>query len=228
MKKNKVVILFTAVLISVPIISYADEPQGTWAVVDANGLVTNIIVCTESVCGASGSWGGRMPADAPCPGCRLILQVPANPVTGQNQGGYYNPPPQPGEPDRTVHYDDQKQVFTQGTSSAPIVISRNEQEVTIDTVTSLNATILSTQVTFGPNNYQNGQMQMNTIIDSTTGAILSVNQYSRSNLNDSSTATAVFSSPQTQAQVTAAVADKPLISSRLARFFALLKEWMLD
>ena len=83
-------------------------------------------------------------------------------------------------------------------------------------------------MTFGPNNYQNGQMQMNPVIDSTTGAILSVNQYSRSNLNDSSTATAVFSSPQTQAQVTAAVADKPLISSRLARFFALLKEWMLD
>ena len=227
--KNQIVL---SALISViglaPISAVADEPQGTWAVVDSTGLVTNIIVCTESVCGANGQWGGRMPNDTPCPGCRLILQVPPNPVTGKSEGGYYNPPAQPGEPDRTVHYDDQKQVFTQGSSSAPIVVSRNEQEITTDSVTSLTATINSTSVSFGPNSYSNGVMQMTPNIDSRTGATLTVTERNRLISQDSATATQSFTAPQTRQQVTDAVSDKPLISSRLMRFFYLLREWMLD
>ncbi len=36
----------------------AEDPCGTWAVVDKTGSVTNVIVCQASVCGSSGQLGG--------------------------------------------------------------------------------------------------------------------------------------------------------------------------
>lgn len=55
----------------------AEDPCHTYAMVDGNGVVTNIIVCQPSVCG-----GGTFA------GSRVVPQVAANPVTHQNQGGY--------------------------------------------------------------------------------------------------------------------------------------------
>lgn len=55
----------------------AEDPCHTYAMVDGNGIVTNIIVCQPSVCG-SGTFAGS----------RVVPQVAANPVTHQNQGGY--------------------------------------------------------------------------------------------------------------------------------------------
>jgi len=56
----------------------AEDPCHTYAMVDGSGLVTNIIVCQPSVCG-SGMFAGS----------RVVLQVVANPVTHQNQGGIF-------------------------------------------------------------------------------------------------------------------------------------------
>lgn len=62
---------------------------GSWAVVAKNGTVINSILCSENVCGPKGDWGGKVVDPTNCPnGCQLVLQIPANPITGQSMGGY--------------------------------------------------------------------------------------------------------------------------------------------
>lgn len=57
---------------------YAQEdPVGGWAVVAPDGTVVSVVVCTESVCGVNGTWGGVMPADTEYAGYRLVLQTNA-------------------------------------------------------------------------------------------------------------------------------------------------------
>ena len=85
--KKKIVIslvfaIFSAVITSAPqaIASEcsAGDPCGTWAMLDSQGVVTNIIVCQASVCGG-GTWAGQT----------VVPQVAPNPVTNQSQGGYW-------------------------------------------------------------------------------------------------------------------------------------------
>jgi hypothetical protein len=58
----------------------AADPCGTWAMLDPQGTVTNIIVCQASVCG-SGTWAGQT----------VVPQVAPNPVTNDTYGtgGYW-------------------------------------------------------------------------------------------------------------------------------------------
>jgi len=70
-----------------------EQQQGTWAVVDKNGVVINTIDCSTVVCGQTGKLGGKIVepdwAKGGCPGgCRLVMQVPPNPITGQSMGGF--------------------------------------------------------------------------------------------------------------------------------------------
>jgi hypothetical protein len=65
----------------------------TYAVLDANGNVTNIIVC-GSAC-ASGEFGGN----------KVVLQVAADPVTNENRGGFWYGP-------GTTTYDSNSGTFT--------------------------------------------------------------------------------------------------------------------
>jgi hypothetical protein len=52
---------------------------GGWAVVDpVTGNVHGVIVCTNDVCGPSGSWGGRLPVEyMGCTNCNLRFQTRA-------------------------------------------------------------------------------------------------------------------------------------------------------
>lgn len=56
------------------------DPCGTWAMLDSQGVVTNIIVCQASVCGG-GTWVGQT----------VVPQVAPNPVTNDTTGtgGYW-------------------------------------------------------------------------------------------------------------------------------------------
>jgi hypothetical protein len=70
-----------------------EQQQGTWAVIDKNGVVINTIDCSTSICGKDGKLGGKIIepdwAKGGCPdGCRLVMQVPPNPITGQSMGGF--------------------------------------------------------------------------------------------------------------------------------------------
>jgi hypothetical protein len=53
----------------------ASNPCGTWAMLDTQGVVTNVIVCQVSVCGG-GQWDGQ----------RVVPQVAPNPVTHDTYG----------------------------------------------------------------------------------------------------------------------------------------------
>jgi hypothetical protein len=53
----------------------ASDGAGVWAVVDSSGTVTNVIVCTQAVCG-SGTFGGE----------RVVPQIAPNPITNDAQG----------------------------------------------------------------------------------------------------------------------------------------------
>jgi hypothetical protein len=81
---KKIILVLILSLISSP--SFAEEApidqsgwdaESGWAVVDDSGVVQNIIVCTNAVCGENGQWGGVMPSDTPSAGMKIIRQLPA-------------------------------------------------------------------------------------------------------------------------------------------------------
>lgn len=84
-------ILFSLVLFfSFSSPAFAEEEVGGWAVVNPEtNQVENVIVCTESVCGSSGSWAGIMPSDTTCPGCLLVKQT--NVMSDGNVAGWHGP-----------------------------------------------------------------------------------------------------------------------------------------
>jgi hypothetical protein len=85
--KKKIAIALNLVILSAVITSAPQaianqcspsDPCGTWAMLDPQGTVTNIIVCQASVCGG-GTWAGQT----------VVQQVAPNPVTHESQGGYW-------------------------------------------------------------------------------------------------------------------------------------------
>ena len=123
MKKNISVFgLLLSIFLASNVSSASADP--TYAVLDANGNVTNIIVC-GSAC-ASGEFGGN----------KVVLQVAADPVTGENRGGFWHGP-------GTTTYDSNSGTFTM-TESRTVTNSLTEEEngteVTSSTTISGGAT----------------------------------------------------------------------------------------
>ena len=107
MKKNLSIFgLLAAILLTFNISSASADP--TYAVLDANGNVTNIIVC-GSAC-ASGEFGGN----------KVVLQVAADPVTGENRGGFWQGP-------GTTTYNENSGAFT--VTHQPIQTGINNNDV---------------------------------------------------------------------------------------------------
>jgi hypothetical protein len=238
MKKINNILIVTLFLTGVSTISaHADENQATYAVVNSAGVVTNIIVCGPAVCGPNGSWGGIMPSDTPWAGQQLVLQVPVHTETGKSLGGYL------GTPENPVKYDSQAQVFTQGSASTPISVTRSE---IVDT-TTLVAEINSNTVTFGPNSVVDNQMQFTPVVDETTSARITATQLSgetrtvtrviTNSVGETSTVTSIefvpivesilFATPQTVEQIRASLTnDLAMLRANLNRLIALLKDWV--
>jgi hypothetical protein len=101
MKKNLLVFTILISMLSVVNVSQAnagctaENPCGTWAMLDSQGVVTNVIVCQASVCGG-GTWAGQT----------VVPQVAPNPVTNDTtgQGSYIGNK----ESGTTVTYSDNK------------------------------------------------------------------------------------------------------------------------
>jgi hypothetical protein len=94
MKKNLSIFgLFTTILLTLNVSSASADP--TYAVLDANGNVTNIIVCGSFCAGGTFGPGGD----------RAVLQVAPDPVTGENRGGFWHGP-------GTTTYDSNSGTFT--------------------------------------------------------------------------------------------------------------------
>jgi hypothetical protein len=81
MKKSLLVFTILISMLSVVNVSQAnagctaENPCGTWAMLDSQGVVTNVIVCQASVCGG-GTWAGQT----------VVPQVAPNPVTHDTTG----------------------------------------------------------------------------------------------------------------------------------------------
>jgi hypothetical protein len=88
---KKVLFSLIALLLLFNLSSAQADP--TYAVLDSNGNVTNIIVC-GSAC-ASGEFGGN----------KVVLQVAADPTTGANRGGIWQGP-------GTTTYNENTETFT--------------------------------------------------------------------------------------------------------------------
>ena len=211
--KNLIKILLTTIIFSSLFALPAHAgTDATYAVVDENGLVTNIIVCDASVCGANGIWSGIMPNDNPLAGQRLILQVPANSVTGENQGGYYNPQPKPGEPDMTVRYDSQAQEFFLNVE--PVVTTEIVETTTLKTI------VYPTVLAFGPNNFKNNKMEFTSKTDTNTVATIFAQQGAYFENK-------TYSTSQTVEQLRESLTeDLSLLRENLNKLIALLKSWV--
>jgi len=81
MKKSLLVFTILISMLSVVNVSQAnagctaENPCGTWAMLDSQGVVTNVIVCQASVCGG-GTWAGQT----------VVPQVAPNSVTHDTTG----------------------------------------------------------------------------------------------------------------------------------------------
>jgi|688.fasta_scaffold840003_2 hypothetical protein len=127
MKKNLSVFgLFAAILLASNVSSANADP--TYAVLDANGNVTNVIVC-GSAC-ASGEFGGN----------KVVLQVASDPVTNENRGSFWNGP-------GTTTFNENTGAFTVNNSQP---VQKNFSETTIEISPALEeSTVLSTATITG-------------------------------------------------------------------------------
>ena len=117
MKKNLMTVVTVSSLIIVSSMANASADP-TYAVLDANGNVTNIIVCGEFCAGGTVGPGGD----------RAVLQVTADPQTGENRGGYWQGP-------GTTTYDSNTGVFTMN-SPQPVTNSATETDANGNKISS--------------------------------------------------------------------------------------------
>ena len=103
----------------------ASDGIGVWAVVDSTGTVTNVISCTQSVCG-SGTFGGE----------RVVPQIAPNPITNdaQGQGSFI------GNESAGIRVTESNGVFT---VHQDVRVNTMETEVTVDNQTKTTTTTIS-------------------------------------------------------------------------------------
>ena len=203
MKKNLSIFgLLAAVLLTFNISSASADP--TYALVDANGNVTNIIVC-GSAC-AGGEWAGQ----------KAVLQVAADPVTGENRGGFWQGP-------GTTTYDFNSGTFTM-TESRTVTNSLTEEEdgteVTSSTTINGGATTqFKYNDTIGNNLFTRGGFVQGWTENSS--ALVSVNK-------DNVTESLDFNSRQTGIQIQESIQNSglALLNSKVQVLISLLGSWV--
>ena len=176
----------------------------TYAVLDANGNVTNIIVC-GSAC-ASGEFGGN----------KVVLQVAADPVTNENRGGFWQGP-------GTTTYDHGTGVFTM---TEPITVTNSLTEEEDGTEVTSSATInggATTQFTYndtiGNNLFTRGGFNYGWTENSSS--TISVN---KNNVTESLD----FNNRQTGIQIQESIQNSglALLNSKVQVLISLLGSWV--
>lgn len=195
----------------------AEDPCQTWAVVNESGLVTNIIVCQPSVCG-SGEFAGS----------KVVLQVPADPVTHQSQGGYYGGS-DPQSP-QAVHYDSEAKVFTRGSEAFPAPSTKVQTFEDGTSITTLQTTVKSQLLTFRPEDFVQGEMKFTPVIDEQTDAELYVYQYVKEGfgLQEPTVEMITFDSPKSKDEVVKAITDNDLnlLLTWIDELLSMLDTWV--
>jgi hypothetical protein len=213
MKKNIKSIGF----ISAAILLFSISPavaDPTYAVLDANGNVKNIIVCGEAC--ASGTFGGD----------RVVLQVAADPVTNANRGGMWNGP-------GTTTYNDNSATFT---VNRPITITQTEESVVLEDENeepvTLTGTVFGSAYTFtygdtlGTDWVINGFRDMSKI--EKPGTLSQDTKAEISATTKSKTESASFNERKTAAEVSYSIAlqNLSLLQKKVSRLLVLIDSWV--
>ena len=176
----------------------------TYAVLDSNGNVTNIIVC-GSAC-AGGEFGGN----------KVVLQVAADPVTNENRGGFWQGP-------GTTTYNHGTGVFTM-TEPITVTNSLTEEENGTEVVSSAiinggSTTQFKYSDTVGDNLFTRGGFISGWTENSS--AIISVNK-------DNITESVGFDTRKTENQIQQLVQDSglTLLNSKVQVLISLLGSWV--
>ena len=202
--KLKVIVLFvSALLVLNTAIAKADQ---TYAVLDSNGNVTNIIVC-GSAC-ASGEFGGS----------RVVPQVAADPITGENRGGFWQGP-------GTTTYDSNSGTFTMVDNR--VVTNSFSEEENGETITS-SATInggATTQFKYSDTVGNNLFTRLGFVYGykEETTASVSVNKGSVTESLD-------FDRRKTEGQIQRSIENSglTLLNSKVQRLISLLGGWVKE
>lgn len=103
----------------------ATDGAGVWAVVDSAGTVTNVIVCTQVVCGG-GMFGGE----------RVVPQIAPNPITNnaEGQGSFI------GNESAGIRVTESNGTFTVHEN---LRINSTDVEITTDNITKTTTTTIS-------------------------------------------------------------------------------------
>lgn len=201
MKKNIFILFLTfSTLLSIN----SANADDTYAMLDSQGNVTNIIVC-GSAC-ASGEFAGQ----------RVVPQVAADPVTGENRGGFWQGP-------GTTTYDSQSKTFTMVDNS---VVTRSFTEAEDGTQITSSTTIyggkstsFKYQDTIGSNLFtRNGFIQG--YLENTKASV-SVN---KNNITESLD----FDSRKTKSEIVESIKDSnlSLLNSKVQTLISLLDSWV--
>ena len=200
--KLKIVTLFASALLILNVSVAKADP--TYAVLDANGNVTNIIVC-GSAC-ASGEFAGN----------KVVLQVAADPVTGENRGGFWQGP-------GTTTYDSNSGTFTM-TENREVSnsVSENENGETTKSSTIINGgatTQFKYSDTIGSNFFIRGGFTYGWTENSS--ATISVNK-------NNTTESIEFDSRKTTNEIQESVQNSglALLNSKVQTLILLLGSWV--
>jgi hypothetical protein len=197
-------VLFSLIASSLLFNLSSAKADPTYAVLDANGNVTNIIVC-GSAC-ASGEFGGN----------KVVLQVAADPVTNENRGGFWYGP-------GTTTYDSNSGTFTM---VEPKTVTNSLTEEEDGTEVTSSATInggATTQFTYndtiGNNLFTRGGFNYGWTENSSS--TISVN---KNNVTESFD----FNNRQTEIQIQESIQNSglALLNSKVQVLISLLGSWV--
>jgi hypothetical protein len=212
----------------------AADPCGTWAMLDPQGVVTNIIVCQASVCG-SGTWDGQ----------RVVPQVAANPVTNDTSGtgGYWGT------------YDSSTKEFTvdrNGPNQTPATTQTNSETrtdtdaegavtstTTLEATTPLVAKIFKYEDTVKDaaefdekgqpiNGWDQGYLKDKELPDNSPANIKVVKEYIEDEISRIKSANLILTKRMTENEITevAKAENAELILENIVSVVRLLKSWM--
>ncbi len=183
------------------------QADPTYAVLDANGNVTNIIVC-GSAC-ASGEFGGN----------KVVLQVAADPVTGENRGGIWNP--------GNTTYNGSTGTFTVNTQPEAIennfsTVETDEESTTKSSVAIVGETTsysFKYEDTFGDNLFTKNGFVFN-YTDNTSASIFVDKNNTTESLN--------FETRKTNEEIIEAIqiSNLQLLTSKIQTLISLLGSWV--
>jgi hypothetical protein len=201
--KNKLKLIFILSIIATGIAPSTANADGTYAVLDSAGNVTNIIVC-GSAC-SSGEFGGN----------KVVPQVAADPVTNENRGGFWQGP-------GTTSYNNG--TFTMNT---PDVVVMSEIEVDQDGVNVESKTTVNGRAfTFNYNDTIDYHGNVSDLLKETspkenTSAIISVKK-------DSEIETITFEKRSTENEILqkSVTSQLKLINSKIQTLLRLLGNWV--